>query len=206
MGTANTNLDPFQALSNEERAFLRAVEVLNNSFERRVYTLSANELVALLGGAKASQRRLEFLSNVLAVRDYAELEITTNYVMFGEDIDFNVQTLVAYKADDDSVEAFLVKETDSPPDYPNGLSSPDEIPPIVETLLENLSSSEEILLNSEVHLISSSTSVEMPPIVDESLLESSSSSEEILLNSEVDLICSSTLVEKPPASKRMRHT
>ena len=135
MGTANTNLDPFQALSNEERAFLRAVEVLNNSFERRVYTLSANELVALLGGAKASQRRLEFLSNVLAVRDYAELEITTNYVMFGEDIDFNIQTLVAYKADDDSVEAFLVKETDSPPDYPNGLSSPDEIPPIVETLL-----------------------------------------------------------------------
>ena len=137
--------------------------------------MSANELVALLGGAKASQRRLEFLSNVLAVRDYAELEITTNYVMFGEDIDFNVQTLVAYKADDDSVEAFLVKETDSPPDYPNGLSSPDEIPPIVETLLESLSSSEEILL------ISSSTSVEMPPIVDESLLESSSSSEEILL-------------------------
>ena len=125
------------------------MEVLNNSFERRVYTLSANELVALLGGAKASQRRLEFLSNVLAVRDYAELEITTNYVMFGEDIDFNVQTLVAYKADDDSVEAFLVKETDSPPDYPNGLSSPDEIPPIVETLLESLSSSEEILLNSE---------------------------------------------------------
>ena len=177
METVNTNLYPFQALSNEERAFLRAVEVLNNSFERRVYTLSANELVALLGGAKASQRRLEILSNVLAVRDYAELEITTNYVMFGEDIDFNVQTLVAYKADDDSVEAFLVKETDSPPVYPKGLSSPDEIPPIFETLLESLSSLEEILLNSEVHLICSSTSVEMPPpIVDESFLESSSSS------------------------------
>ena len=66
MGTVNTNLDPFQALSNEERAFLRAVEVMNNSCERRVYILSANELVALLGGAKASQRRLEILSNVLA--------------------------------------------------------------------------------------------------------------------------------------------
>ena len=93
MGTANANLDPFQALSNEERAFLRAVEVLNNSFERKVYTLSANELVALLGGAKASQRRLEILSYVLTISDYAELEIT-NYVMFGEDKDFNIQTLV----------------------------------------------------------------------------------------------------------------
>ena len=94
MGTVNTNLDPFQALSNEERAFLRAVEVMNNSCERRVYILSANELVALLVGAKASQRRLEILSNVLAVRDYAELEIATNYVMFGEDIDFNVSLLI----------------------------------------------------------------------------------------------------------------
>ena len=86
--------------------------------------------------------------------------------MFGEDIDFNVQTLVAYKADDDSVEAFLVKKTDSPPDYPNSLSSPDdEIPPIVETLLESLYSSEEILLNSEVHLICSSTQFEASSIV-----------------------------------------
>ena len=82
METVSTSLYPFQALSNEERAFLRAVvEVLNNSFERRVYTLSANELVALLGGAKASQRRLEILSNVLAVRDYAELEITVVYTV-----------------------------------------------------------------------------------------------------------------------------
>ena len=78
METVNTNLYPFQALSIEERAFLWAVEVLNNSFERRVYTLSANELVALLGGAKASQRCLEILSYVLAVSDYAELEITKN--------------------------------------------------------------------------------------------------------------------------------
>ena len=53
MGTVNTNLDPFQALSNEGGAFLRAVEVLNYSFERRVYSLSANQLVALLGDAKA---------------------------------------------------------------------------------------------------------------------------------------------------------
>ena len=99
MGTVNTILDPFQALSNEERAFLRAVvEVLNNSFERRVYTLSANELVALLGGAKNSQRRLEILSNVLAVSDYAELEITANYVMFGEDVDFNVQILITIQS------------------------------------------------------------------------------------------------------------
>ena len=48
MGTVNTNLVPFQASSIEGRAFLRAVEVLNNSIERRIYILSANELVALL--------------------------------------------------------------------------------------------------------------------------------------------------------------
>ena len=65
--------------------------------------------MALLGGAKNSQRRLEILSNMFAVSDYAELEITANYVMFGEDVDFNVQTLIAYKADDDSFETFLVK-------------------------------------------------------------------------------------------------
>ena len=81
MGTVNTNLDPFQALSNEESAFLRAVvEVLNNSIERRIYTLTANELVALLEGENNPKRRLKILSNVLAESDYAELEITTNYV------------------------------------------------------------------------------------------------------------------------------
>ena len=47
--------------------------------------------------------------------------------MFGEDID-----IVAYKSIDDvSVEAFLVKDTDSPPVYPNSLTSSNEIPPIV---------------------------------------------------------------------------
>ena len=71
--------------------------------------MSANELVSLLGVAKNSQRRLEILSNVLAVSDYAELEITANYVMLGEDVDFNVQILIAYKADDDSVECLVVE-------------------------------------------------------------------------------------------------
>ena len=42
------------------------------------------------------------MSNVLAETDYAELEIATNYVIFGEDID-----IVTYN---DSVEAFLVKK------------------------------------------------------------------------------------------------
>ena len=68
MGTVNANLDPFQALSNEESALLRAVEVLNNSIERRIYTLSANELVALLGGEGNPKRRLEILLGELAFR------------------------------------------------------------------------------------------------------------------------------------------
>ena len=80
MGTVNANLDPFQALSNEESAFLRAVEVLNNSIDRRIYTSTANELLALLGGKNNPKRRLEILSNVLAESQYAELEITMNYV------------------------------------------------------------------------------------------------------------------------------
>lgn len=67
------------------------------------------------------------------------MKITTNYVLFGEDIEPTVQTLVAYKADDDSVEAVLTKEIDSPPDYPNGLSSSNETPPIVEALPESSS-------------------------------------------------------------------
>ena len=112
MGRVNTNLDPIKAFSNEERAFLRAVEVLNNSFMRRVYSLSANELVALLGGEKNSQRRFEILSNVLAVSDYVELEITTNYFIIGEGIKLNVRT-DNDSAINDSVEAFLLKETDS---------------------------------------------------------------------------------------------
>ena len=80
-----------------------------------MYTLSANELMALLGGEKNSKRCFEILSNVLAETDYAELEIATNHVIFGEDT-----KIVTY---DHSVEAFFVKETDSPPVYPNGLTS-----------------------------------------------------------------------------------
>ena len=52
---------------------------------------------------------------MLAETDYAELEIATNHVIFGEDT-----KIVTY---DHSVEAFFVKETDSPPVYPNGLTS-----------------------------------------------------------------------------------
>ena len=93
---------------------------------------------------------------MLAETDYAELEIAMNYVIFGEDID-----IVTYN---DSVEAFLVKEKDSPPVYPNGITSSNEIPQIVETLLESSSSSEDILST----LICSSSnlfqpSFEMPP-------------------------------------------
>ena len=80
MVIVNANLDPFQALSNEESAFLRAVDVLKNSIDRKIYTLIANELVALLGGENNPERRLEILSNVLAESEYAELEITMNYV------------------------------------------------------------------------------------------------------------------------------
>ena len=96
--------------------------------------------MALLEGENNPKRRLKILSNVPAESKYAELEITTNYVMFGEDID-----IVAYKTiDDDGVEAFLVKETDAPPAYPNGLTSSNEIPPIIETLLESSSSLEDL--------------------------------------------------------------
>ena len=52
----NTDLDPFQTLSNDERAFLRVVEVINNSIEKRIYIFSANELVALLGGEKTNPK------------------------------------------------------------------------------------------------------------------------------------------------------
>ena len=79
--------------------------------------------------------------------------------MFGGDID-----IVAYKSiEDDSVEAFLVKETDSSPVYPNGLTSSNEIPPIVETLPESSCSFEDVLFNNKGPLICSSTSDEMPP-------------------------------------------
>ena len=61
----NANLDPFQALLNEESAFLRTVEVLNNSIYRRIYTLTANEIVALLGGENNPKRRFKILSNML---------------------------------------------------------------------------------------------------------------------------------------------
>ena len=78
--------------------------------------------------------------------------------MFGEYID-----IVAYKSiDDDCVEAFLVKETNSPPVYPNGLTSSNEIPPMVETLLESSSFFEDVLFNNKGPLICSSTSAEMP--------------------------------------------
>ena len=57
-----------------------------------------------------------------------------------------------------------MKEKDSPPVYPNGITSSNEIPQIVETLLESSSSSEDILST----LIYSSSnffqpSFEMPP-------------------------------------------
>ena len=65
MEIVNANLDPFQALSNEESAFLRAVDVLKNSMDRKIYTLTANELVALLGGENNPKRRLEILCNML---------------------------------------------------------------------------------------------------------------------------------------------
>ena len=105
---------------------------------------------------KKSQRRFEILSYVLAETDSAKLEIATNYVIFGEDI-----VIVTCN---DSVEAFLGKETDSLPIYPNGLTSSNEIPPIVETLLESSPSSEDILSTAkDPAFVAYITSAEMPP-------------------------------------------
>ena len=99
---------------------------------------------------KKSQRRFEILSYVLAETDSAKLEIATNYVIFGEDI-----VIVTCN---DSVEAFLGKETDSLPIYPNGLTSSNEIPPIVETLLESSPSS----IAKDHLFVADLTSAEMP--------------------------------------------
>ena len=79
---------PISGIVNRRESILKGSEseVLNNSIKRRIYTLSANELVDLLGGEKNSKRRFEILSNVLAETDYTEWEIATNYVIFGEAI------------------------------------------------------------------------------------------------------------------------
>ena len=74
--------------------------------------------------------------------------------------------MVAYKSiEDDSVEAFLVKETDSPPVYPNGLTSSNEIPPIVEKLLESSSFFEDVIFNNQGPLICRSTTAENAPLL-----------------------------------------